>query len=70
MGIVSSQRAVFHAPESQTTSARKVGVPAGNGCGEPRIEVVRDGDVVCAIDVHCACGEQIRIVCNYETASS
>lgn len=31
----------------------------------PTVEVVREGDVVRAIDVTCACGERIRIVCEY-----
>jgi hypothetical protein len=32
----------------------------------PNIEVVREDGVVRAIDVTCACGERLRIVCEYE----
>jgi hypothetical protein len=37
--------------------------PAATG---PQVEVVREGTVVRVIDVTCACGERIRIVCEYE----
>jgi hypothetical protein len=39
--------------------------PAAAGC-EPRIEVVRDGDVIQAIDVTCACGRKMRLRCVYD----
>lgn len=39
--------------------------PRGPQCA-PQIEVVRDGDVIQAIDVTCACGEKVRIVCRYD----
>jgi hypothetical protein len=32
----------------------------------PTIELVRDGDVVQAIDVTCTCGQKIRLRCVYE----
>jgi hypothetical protein len=32
-----------------------------------RVELVREGGIVRAIDVTCACGERLRIVCEYET---
>jgi hypothetical protein len=35
--------------------------------GGPRVELVREGGVVRAIDVVCACGERLRVVCEYET---
>jgi len=40
------------------------GEPAAAG---PRVELVREGGVVRAIDVTCSCGERLRIVCEYET---
>lgn len=41
--------------------------PAGDApaAKAPRVEVVREGGVVRAIDVTCACGERVRIVCDY-----
>jgi hypothetical protein len=33
--------------------------------GEPRIEIIRSGDVIQAIEVICGCGEQIRLQCHY-----
>jgi hypothetical protein len=32
----------------------------------PRIELVREGDVIRAIEVTCSCGEKIRLHCVYE----
>lgn len=59
-------RSVLHAPEIRVeASASQVAVPVG-GVHEPRVELVRDGDVVSAIDVHCTCGERIRILCEYQ----
>ena len=33
--------------------------------GEPRIELIRSGDVIQAIDVTCTCGHRVRLRCNY-----
>jgi hypothetical protein len=32
----------------------------------PQIELVRDGDVIRAIDVTCTCGQKIRLRCVYD----
>jgi hypothetical protein len=32
----------------------------------PQFELVRDGDVIQAIDVTCTCGQKIRLRCVYE----
>jgi hypothetical protein len=45
--------------------AVRVGAPAAAAPGEPTVRVVRDGDTVQALDVTCACGERIRIRCEY-----
>jgi hypothetical protein len=43
-----------------------IGVPrAGESRGEPKIQLVREGGVIKAIEVVCACGELIRIRCDY-----
>jgi hypothetical protein len=33
--------------------------------GQPRVEMIRDGDVLRAIDVVCSCGKRIRLRCVY-----
>ena len=43
----------------------RVGAPAPPPA-EPRVEVIRSGDVVQAIDIVCVCGQHIRIHCLYE----
>lgn len=52
----------------QTTETARVGsshVHPRTVGGQPKVELVRDGDIVKAIDVTCSCGEQIRIWCSY-----
>jgi hypothetical protein len=39
--------------------------PEAPACA-PQIELVRDGDVIQAIDVTCTCGQKIRLRCVYE----
>jgi hypothetical protein len=49
--------------------AARVGAPAP--CppdSEPHLELIRDGDVLQAIDVICACGKRIRLRCVYADA--
>jgi hypothetical protein len=43
-----------------------VPIPAETKSREPKIELVRENDVIRAIDVTCACGQKIRLVCDYE----
>ncbi|AMV25024.1 hypothetical protein VT84_11550 [Gemmata sp. SH-PL17] len=46
--------------------AVRIGAPAPGGApGEPTVRVIREGDVVQAIEVVCSCGERIRIRCEY-----
>jgi hypothetical protein len=45
----------------------RVRIPAAPPAQEPKLELVREGEVVRALDVMCSCGEKIRIVCEYET---
>ena len=42
-------------------------VPHAHGRAAPTIEVIREGDVVQAIDVTCTCGETFRLWCSYES---
>jgi hypothetical protein len=57
-------RKVLVSEESARVGVPRPGAPA---CA-PQIELVRDGDVVQAIDVTCTCGQRIRLRCVYETA--
>lgn len=44
----------------------RVGVPGQEPPAEPRIDVIRDGEVIQAIDIFCGCGQHIRLHCLYE----
>jgi hypothetical protein len=47
----------------------RVGAPtAGPPAGQPQIEMIKDGDILRAIDVVCACGKRIRLRCVYADA--
>ena len=53
----------------QTSETTRVGSPhvhSPAASGQPKVELVREGDVVKAIDVTCSCGETMRIWCSYE----
>jgi hypothetical protein len=43
-----------------------VGPPRAGRTGEPHVELVREGDVVRAIDVTCTCGQRLRLRCLYD----
>lgn len=45
-------------------TAAQASPPAAAG-GEPHIELIREGDVVQAIEVTCTCGRKIRLRCLY-----
>ncbi len=47
-------------PEAVPVGPRRH-VPAA----EPRVELVREGDVIRAIDVICGCGSRVRLRCHY-----
>ncbi len=64
----SPSNAVIHAQNVQLTedSARVCRPNAGPAKVEPRIELIREGDMVRAIEIICSCGERIRVRCDYE----
>lgn len=39
-------------------------VPRRGGV-EPRVELIRSGDKIRAIDITCSCGQRIRLRCDY-----
>lgn len=49
----------------QTTEMARVGSSHAHGAGQATVELIRDGDVVKAIDVTCSCGEKMRVWCSY-----
>jgi hypothetical protein len=61
-----------------SSDAARVGMPGlppsiptpngGDGEREPRIELIRSGDVIQAIDIICGCGQHIRLHCHYQDA--
>jgi len=51
----------------QGAEAARVGHAHQHVATEPIVELVREGDLVRAIDVTCSCGEKLRIWCSYET---
>jgi hypothetical protein len=45
--------------------AARVSVPGQPGKAEPQVHLIRDGNVVKAIEVVCACGQRLRLNCLY-----
>lgn len=43
----------------------RVSVPRHGSNGEPHVELIRDGEVIQAIDITCPCGQHIRLRCVY-----
>jgi len=51
-----------------TGEMARVGPPPSQLPGsEPRVEVIREGDEVRAIDVTCPCGQRVRLQCVYDS---
>ena len=50
-----------------TGEMARVGVPGQHPAHEPRIELIREGDEVRAIDVTCPCGQRVRLQCVYDS---
>lgn len=51
---------------SVSGEAVRIGAPArASAPGEPVVELVREGDVIQAIEITCSCGERINIRCDY-----
>ena len=49
-----------------TDEPARVGRPQGSTKRELQVELIREGDIVRAIDITCSCGERIRLRCDYE----
>ncbi len=51
----------------QSAELAPVGVPRQVNNDGTTVELVKEGDLVRAIDVTCACGQKIRVWCAYES---
>lgn len=51
----------------QSNETALVGAPQPDEAHGTTVELVKDGDVVRAIDVICACGQKTRVWCVYES---
>ena len=49
-----------------TDEKARVSVPGQSTKPEPHVELIRDGDVIQAIDVTCSCGQRVRLRCVYD----
>lgn len=49
-----------------SSDSARVGIPGQEPDPEPRIEIIRSGDAIQAIDIICSCGQHIRLHCLYE----
>lgn len=49
-----------------SSDSARVGVPGQEPPPEPRIEIIRSGEVIQAIDIICGCGQHIRLHCHYQ----
>ena len=50
-----------------TGEIARVGAHGQHPAHEPRIEIIREGDEVRAIDVTCPCGQRVRLQCVYDS---
>ena len=62
-GLVPGRKVLVSAEAAAVVIPR----PEAHACA-PKIDLIRDGDVIQAIDVTCGCGQRIRLRCVYETA--
>lgn len=59
-------RAVIPATQVRvSTEPARVEPPRHAGDCEPRIDLIRDGDQIRAIDIRCGCGKRIFLQCEY-----
>jgi hypothetical protein len=45
--------------------AARVVIPGSQGSHEPRVEIIREGDVIKIIELTCTCGQRMRLRCDY-----
>ena len=50
-------------------ASRPAGSPGPGGATQAHVEVVKEGDKVARLIVHCACGERVEIECLYSAGS-
>lgn len=70
--LVSSRRRLVVPGPCVEITGHSVAVPSGGGAplrkptGQPTVQLIRDGDVVRAVEIVCGCGQKIRLKCVYE----
>lgn len=62
-GLVAVEAPHVSAPNPASPAAGSAEAPAHAGAAS--VELVRDGDRVCRIQVRCSCGELIELECEY-----
>jgi hypothetical protein len=50
----------------RTPEPARVVIPGHGTHAEPQVEIIRQGDVIQAIDVICPCGRRTRLRCLYQ----
>ncbi len=66
--VTSARIAGQRLASSRQTAAIPVGPHSEGASHTPRIDVVRQGGVVQALDITCSCGCQLRILCEYDSS--
>lgn len=51
-----------------SNDSARICIPGQEPPAEPRVEIIRNGDVIQAIDIVCGCGQHIRLHCLYQEA--
>jgi hypothetical protein len=64
-GVVPSRKVQLEEGPTSVMIVPPRAQPAAPACS-PQIELIRDGDVIQAIDVTCTCGQKMRLRCVYE----
>lgn len=49
-----------------SSDSARIGIPGQEPPAEPRVEIIRSGDIIQAIDIICGCGQHIRLHCHYQ----
>jgi hypothetical protein len=71
---MSNQRVIKNSAAAPLAQRQLIAVGAGgaadspfepDACGAARVECIREGTVVRRIEVHCACGRVLQLVCDY-----
>ena len=64
----SGMQKVIRSDASRDDAAQlpRVAVPAGKMATAPKVELVQDNGVIQAIEITCSCGQNVRLLCQYD----